>query len=146
MSRRRNFAFIAELFILFVILLFVVIVITKTFVTSRNQSLYARHLTESVYLAEEVAEISMASEDLEETAEVLKELSQTEEVTTEADWLEVSMDFDEKDGKRDNYRVILTWEEEPGTAGTYRSGDILVFFEDEAEPIYILQTGSYENQ
>ena len=57
MGKKRNFAFIIEMFLLFVILLFVVVVITKTFVASRQQSLEARHLTESVCLAEEVAEL-----------------------------------------------------------------------------------------
>lgn len=146
MGKKRNFAFIVELFILFVILLFVVIVITKTFVTSRNQSLYARHLTESVYIAEEVAEISMASEDMQQVANVLESLEQSGDVTVSERQIEMQMDFDSEDEKRDVYRVLLTWDEDASLNGAFTTGLIQVFFEDETEPIYTLDTGSYHSE
>jgi hypothetical protein len=146
MRKKRNFAFIVELFILFVILLFVVIVITKTFVTSRNQSLYARHLTESVYIAEEVAEISMASADMQQAANVLESLEQSSDVTVADGQIEMQMDFDSEDSKRDVYRVLLTWDEDAALNGAYTAGQIQVFFEEEEEPIYTLDTGSYHSE
>lgn len=146
MGKKRNFAFVVELFILFVILLFVIIVITKTFVTSRNQSLYARHLTESVYIAEEVAEISMASTDMEQAATLLEGLEQASDVQTQGEQIELWMDFDAEETKRDHYRVLLTWEEEPSQNGTFTASQIQVFFEEEEEPIYTLDTGSYQSE
>ena len=43
MNRKHNLAFIVELFLLFSILLFVIVVITRTLVLSRSRSLYAKH-------------------------------------------------------------------------------------------------------
>lgn len=146
MGKKRNFAFIVELFIFFVILLFVIIVITRVFVTSRNQSLYARHLTESVYIAEEVAEISMAASDMQQAVNLLADLEQTSDVSSEGQEIELWMDFDAEDGRRDLYRVLLTWEEDPSQNGTFTEGRILVFFEDEEEPIYSLDTGNYQSE
>lgn len=146
MGKKRNFAFIVELFIFFVILLFVIIVITRVFVTSRNQSLYARHLTESVYIAEEVAEISMAASDMQQAVNLLADLEQTSDVSSEGQEIELWMDFDAEDGRRDLYRVLLTWEEDPSQNGTFTESRILVFFEDEDEPIYSLDTGNYQSE
>ena len=56
MKRTRNIAFIVELLILFVILLFVIVTITRTFMASRSQSLHAQQLTRAVSLAESIAE------------------------------------------------------------------------------------------
>lgn len=146
MGRKRNFAFIVELFIFFVILLFVIIVLTKTFVASRNQSLYARHLTESVYVAEEVAEISMAAPDMQQAANILEGIEQISDVSLEDEQIELWMDFDGGDTKRDRYRVLLTWDEDATQNGTYTAGQVQVFFEDEQEPIYTLDTGSYQSE
>ena len=80
MKKERNIAFIVELLLLFMILLFVIVVITQTFMKSRSQSLYARHLTEAVTLAEEVAEVSASAEDLSEAADRLGAMEQVLEV------------------------------------------------------------------
>lgn len=146
MGKKRSFAFVVELFILFVIMLFVIIVITKVFVMSRNQSLYARHLTESVYIAEEVAEISMASSDMQQAVNLLEGLDQTSDVSSQGQEIELWMDFDTEDARRDLYRVLLTWDEAPSQNGTFTEGRILVFFEEEDEPIYSLDTGSYQSE
>lgn len=146
MGKKRNFAFIVELFILFVILLFVIIVLTKTFVTSRSQSLYARHLTESVYLAEEVAEVSMSAADAREAQALLGALEQTEEIRAKDRQMELTMDFTADDTKRDTYRVLLSWEEEASAQGTFVAEEILVFFADETDPLYTLHTGNYQSE
>ncbi|MBQ9061624.1 MAG: hypothetical protein IJ121_02165 [Eubacterium sp.] len=166
MKKERNIAFIVELLLLFMILLFVIVVITQTFMKSRGQSLYARHLTEAVTLAEEVAEVSASAEDLAEAAERFGAMEQVLEVQetqgetgeTSGSGLVMAMEFAAKNGTRDEYRVELDWVEEKervdaaeradaadgadtAAGGRFVTKQIRVYFADEQEPIYTLDAG-----
>ena len=168
MKKDRNIAFIVELLLLFIILLFVIVVITQTFMKSRSQSLYARHLTEAVTLAEEVAEVSAAAEDIGGASDLLAKMEQVLRVSSEAeDRIFLEMEFSAGSGARDNYRVEIDWQEEPagadagsgtdtdstaadagsaagvGSGAQYISKQIRVYFEDEDEPVYTLDSGIY---
>ncbi|MBR0398473.1 MAG: hypothetical protein IJI10_09425 [Eubacterium sp.] len=156
MKKERNIAFIVELLLLFMILLFVIVVITQTFMKSRSQSLYARHLTEAVTLAEEVAEVSASAEDLTEAAERFGAMEQVLEVqetqgesgetSASGSGLVMAMEFAAENGTRDEYRVELDWVEEKDRAdaaagGRFVTKQIRVYFADEQEPIYTLDAG-----
>ena len=143
MKRKRDLAFIVELFLLFVILLFVIVVITKMLVTSRNRSLYAKHLTEAVTLAESSAEVIAAAGSQAEAERIFGELSQVTEVNASDGQIVLAMDFDGKDGGADQYRAVIELTEEPQASGTYLREVIEVFFADQTDPIYTLETGTY---
>ena len=164
-KKERNIAFIVELLLLFMILIFVIVVITQTFMKSRGQSLYARHLTEAVTLAEEVAEVSAPAENLSEAADRLAAMEQVQEVQTgngvndspanagagggengtagmtEAT-IDLVMEFTEENGVPDRYRLELDWQEEETRFVTKQ---IRVYFAEEKEPIYTLDTGVYQD-
>ena len=163
MGKNRNLAFIVELLLLFVILLFVIVTITRTFMASRSQSLYAKHLTEAVCIAEEVAEITAAAPDQESAVSFLKELDEVHSVTENDTGFSVEMDA-LSDGKADRYTVSVLCSEEKTAGepsaestgsfsgesggqdktGVFVTEKIEVFFETEAEPIYTLDTGNYK--
>lgn len=141
MKKARNIALIVELLLLFVILLFVITTITKTFMASRNQSLYARHLTEAVCLAQEVAEVAAAAEDRAGAVRLLESLEQTEEVRDEADGIGLDMTFSGDEGA-ERYHVQMDWNEED----SFVQETIRVYFDGENDPLYTLDTGDYKSQ
>ena len=122
MKRTRNIAFIVELLILFVILLFVIVTITRTFMASRSQSLHAQQLTRAVSLAESVAEVTRGMPDQESAEEYLGTL----------------------DVIQDPYDAEIIWEEEESAAGRFVTEHIRIFYDDETEPVYELETGWYQ--
>ena len=155
MKRERNIAFIVELLLLFVILLFVIVVITQTFMKSRGQSLYARHLTEAVTLAEEVAEVSASAADLTDAADRFDAMEQVQEISSlSGEGLDLVMDFAAENGVHDRYRVELDWLEEKaadGSAGAsagsrFVTKQIRVYFAEETVPIYTLDSGDFKEQ
>ena len=141
MKKTRNLAFIVELLLLFVILLFVIVVITRTLMQSRSQSDRARHLTEAVCLAEEVAEVTAAAGDKAAAAELLGGLEQVQSVAESPDGIDLDMTF--AGGVRDDYHIAVGWDEEPSAAGKYVKRTVLVFYGGAEEPVYRLEAGNY---
>ena len=142
MNKTRNdLAFVVELLLLFVILLFVIVVITKTFMTSRSQSLHARHLTEAVCVAEEVAEATAAAADRAEAAELLESLEQAGAVQEDGDGISLTVDVFTENGTKDSYAVYLLWEED--AEGDFVEKTIRVHDGNGEEPLYTLKTGTY---
>ena len=144
MKRTRNIAFIVELLLLFVILLFVIVTITRTFMTSRSQSLYARHLTEAVTLAENIAEVTRNLPDQESAAARLDALEEVQETADkDGDTLRITMLFTGENGRQDSFKADLSRKEEKTAAGSFVTEYIAMFYDDESEPIYALETGWY---
>ena len=142
MKKTRNIAFVVELLLLFVLLLVVIVVITQTFMAARGRSLYAKHLTEVVCLAEDAAEVSMSAPDAETAADLLAELPQVTGAVRQDGQIELEMEFVSGTGT-DPYRLILVWDESGTDAGRYASAEIRVFYGTDAEPLYTLTTGDY---
>lgn len=144
MKSKRNLAFIVELFLLFALMLLVTVVLTRAFVSSRMQSLYARHKTEAVIVAERVAEISMSADDLDGA---LKLISEMEEVSDLSEYEEGAtfMSKISEDGK-DSYLVKLKWEIESDRSGALNTQEISVYFGEGSEPIYVLESGSFRKE
>ncbi len=142
MDRKRNPAFIVELLMLFILLLFVIVMITKTCVAARSKSLDARHLTEAVCLARDAAEVSLSAKDRTEAEERLREMDAVREMNVTAEGVELIM-ASGRGGSSDVYRLVLTWQEEPSGNGNYTTGGISVYYGNDADPVYTLETGSY---
>ena len=149
MNRKKNIAFIVELFLMFVIMLMLIVVITRIFVTTRGESLRAKHLTEAVCLAEEVAETSFSedADTIEGAAELLEMLSNVQEVTRDGDTIKIRMTMAEEElseeTSKDSYDVTLTLADEAGTTGNFVTGQIDVSLAGSDETIYSLDTGHY---
>ena len=139
--KKHNTAFVVEMLLLFVILLFVVVTVTRVFVASRKQSLDAKHLTEAVCLAENVAESAASAENTGEIADIFRGLDGVTAVEENADGIDLSMKLSAD--ASDTYRAHFTADEEPGSAGTYVAGTIEIYYENETEPVYTLTTGTY---
>ena len=157
MKRTRNIVFIVELLLLFVILLFVIVTVTRIFMTSRSQSLHARRLTEAVSLAEDIAEVTKNTPDRESAAAMIGMMEEVQEMTgweekasgedspgsgEDADTLEVGLLF-AGDGSQDPFRAEVLREEEETEAGRFVSEHISVFYGNEEEQLYALETGWY---
>ena len=157
MKRTRNIVFIVELLLLFVILLFVIVTITRTFMTSRSQSLHARILTEAVILAEDIAEITKGTDSRESAAGMIGKMEEVQEISgweernsgeeetitgKEGNALAVKLLFTGEKGK-DPFRAEITREEEETAAGQFITEHISLYYDAETEPLYELDTGWY---
>ncbi len=142
MKKTGNLAFIIELLLLFVSLLFVIVVITQTFMTSRGQGLYARHLNEAVCLAQAAAEVGLSAEDGARRETLLGAMDQVESAEFRGDEAELFMVFSDKEP--DRFRVLLTRSEDPSAGGRYVTETVRVYFGEEKEPIYTLDAGAYQ--
>ena len=145
MKRTRNIAFIVELLLLFVILLFLIVTITRTFMTSRSQSLYARHLTEAVTLAESMAEVTRGMPDQKSAVARLSEMEEVQEATAVDDeTLRIALVFTGENGRQDPFEAELSREEEKTDTGSFITENITLYYDGGTDPIYELETGWYQ--
>ena len=144
MKKTRNTAFVVELLLLFILLLAVIVVITLTLMASRRQSLYARHLTEAVILAESIAEVTKNTADRESAEAAVGMMKEVQETSGWAeDTLAVALVFTGENGVQDAFRADLAWEEEKTPAGQFVTEQITLYDSGEEAPIYSLETGWY---
>lgn len=141
MKGKRSIAFIVELFLLFGILLVMIVVITQVFVTTRSQSLHAKHLTAGVCLAEEVAEVFSSADNVEEGYKLVETMDRVSDVETAQDGIRFVMESDAGEKATDHFHIQLKGEEVKQASGGLLSGDISVYYEEEKDPIYSLSTG-----
>ena len=145
MGKRKNIAFIVELFLLFALMLLVTVVLTGAFVSSRSQSLYAKHKTEAVILAQRAAEISMAAEDRDEAFELLLQAEGAELVQRSESQLIYTTSVSGEDPDA-GYTVTVEWESSEGNAGNLNTQRISVCYGEEKEPIYVLGSGFFRKE
>ena len=141
MKGKRNFAFVAELFLLFFILLFVIVVIVQVVAKTRNESLYAKHLTEAVCMATDTAEILQASGDAKDRYQRLSGMAGVTEAREEKDGVVLRMDGDHDDA---GFQIHIRTQRDPSADDRFLNGQIDVYYGAEQEPIYRLETGVYE--
>ena len=144
MVQRKNTVFIVELFLLFAALLLVTTVLTKTFVAARARSLYAERKTAAVLLAERAAEISGAAAGRDEAFRLLSEAEGTEDFEVSGN--EARFTASVAGPGTDRFRVLVVWAEETGASGALRSQTVSVFYGEEADPIYVLDAGSFRRE
>ena len=146
MSKRKNFAFIVELFLLFALMLLVTVVLTRAFVTSRTQSLYAKHKTEAVILAERVAEISMASEDWEKACRLIEEMDEVRSFRSDSSGASFTAKVNSEDPVGAEYEIVVDWDAQDGKTGSMNSKTIYLYYGDAEDPIYVLSSGTFRKE
>ena len=126
---------------MFVILLVVIVMITQTFVAARALSLNAKRLTEAVCLAEDIAEVSKGAKNIDEETELIEQMDQTRSATAEGGVIKAKMVFDGDSASEDEYRIKVVINSDALLYGTYVTEEISVYFGDDTDPIYVLNTG-----
>lgn len=144
MKAKKETAFIVELFLLFALMLLVTVVLTSAFVSSRMQSLYARHKTEAVIIAERIAEVSMASEDLDEALELISGMEDVTDLDRSGSGAEFTARI--SDTSADEYRVKLDWDGQTDGSVSLSTQKITVYYGEDGEPIYVLDSGSFRKE
>lgn len=143
-GRRRHVTnFYMETLILVVVLVAVILVLTKIFAFSADLSSRAGRLTRAVHLAENAAEAVAASDSIG-TLRMLLEENGNVQIRQEGADNTLSAWYDEdmqpvSDGK---FRVEVSWGLE-NAAGDFAESTVSVYWMEETEPLYVLETAVY---
>lgn len=142
-KKRHMSNFYIETLILVVIFIAVILMLTKVFALSRRMSIRAGLLTKAVHLAENAAEAVAASQGPKTLQELLEESGNTR-LSEEGEGAVLDVWYDgEMNPVRDGgFRVEITWKEEQNRPD-FASGTVCVYWLEEEEPIYSLETGIY---
>jgi len=140
-KRRHITGFYIETLVLIVIFVTVVLVLTQIFGVSRNESRSARKLTNAVTLAENAAEAVSASKDPEALVQLLN--TDNNARYDEEEGVLVYYDADLKPAADGVYLVQVGWEPQQTGSGTLVNSPISVWYGQEREPLYVLETAVY---
>lgn len=137
-------AFYMEMLVLIAVFVVVILILTKIFALSRQQSARAEILTNSVYLAENAAEMVAAS-DSQETFRALLEREGKIQILESGDGrtFRVRYDNDRKQAEQGAYRLDVEWKPEDSLGGSLVKSVITVYWGEETEPVYTLETGLF---
>jgi hypothetical protein len=137
-------AFYMEMLVLITVFIVVILILTKVFALSRQQSAKARILTNAVCLAENTAETAAASPN-EETFLMLFGREGNACMVEEDGHRIYQARYDDKmaPAAEGNFLVNVEWIPEDGTEGDFVTSRITVYWNGSAEPIYTLETGMY---
>lgn len=137
-------AFYVEALILILVFVGIILVLTQVFGAGQALSSEADQLTKAVGMARNAAEAVAASEDPADLTEQLDEgnIGQSADPTT----VQANYDKDGKPAKDGIYRVETTWEPEPAGSGEMVKSHISVYYDDNDEPVYTLDTASYRGE
>ena len=141
-KKRHMSNFYIETLVLVVIFIVVILVLVKVFALSEQMSTRAGILTKAVHLAENAAEAVAASDSPEALQGLLEENGNTllaEEGETVI--LNVWYDAEMEPAAEGSIRMEITWKAEGGP--DFAENRIDVYWMDEAEPAYSLETGIY---
>lgn len=138
-------AFYMEMLVLTAVFIVVILILTQVFALSRGQSARARTLTDSVCLAENAAEL-MAGAESEESFLTLLEKAGNVQVLEEGGRkrFQARYDGDMNPAAQGEFLVDIEWipETDNGT-GQLVKGVITVYWGEDSEPVYTLETGVY---
>ena len=134
-------AFYIEALILIMVFVGIILLLTQIFGAGRMLSSDADRLTRAVGLAQNAAEAVAASEDLSD----LEEQRDEGNIGVSADPSGVSAWYDREGSpkKEGVFRVQTTWEPEEKGGGTLARSHITVWYGEEEEPVYELDTAVY---
>lgn len=137
-------AFYLETLLLIAVFTGVIMILTRVFAVCGEQSVRAKQYTAAVSLAENTAEMFSASDSAEDLLALLNETDNAKLQASQTRTL-ISADYDEQlQPQQDGvYHVKLDWTPEQGDAGTMVSGEISVFYGQQEQPLYTLQTAVY---
>ncbi len=145
MKKSRHItAFYAEALVLILVFIGIILVLTRIFGAGRVKSGDARLLTQAVTLAANTAELVNASESAKDLADRLNEagnaaLSDGGGVPAVTACYGLDLEPDAAGA----LKVLVTWEEAAGTAGTMVNSRITVLYEGREAPVYELDTAVY---
>lgn len=137
-------AFYMEMLVLIMIFVAVILILTRVFALSRQQSAKAEILTDSVCLAENLAEMATASDSREAFSALLERGGDIQILDNGAGRIfRVRYDEDRKRAKQGVYRVDVEWKPEESPGGSLVKSVITVYWGEETEPVYTLETGVF---
>lgn len=143
-KKRHNTDFYIETLILTVVLLAVILVLIKVFAFSADLSGRAGRLTRAVHLAENAAEAVAAADSPEILRMLIEEDGNVQEERDGADGtLHAWYDEEMRPASGGQFHVEVSWE--PEAAGSYAESTVSVYWMEETDPLYVLETGVYLN-
>lgn len=137
-------AFYMEMLVLVAVFIVVILILTRVFAISRQQSARAQILTNAVCLAENAAEITAASDSEEALLALLGDggnVSVSEEQGQKI--FRARYDSGMNPAAQGNFLVEIEWNPETGDGGSFISSIINVYWNGDTEPVYTLQTGMF---
>lgn len=143
-KRRHVTGFYLETLVLAVVLIAVILVLTRVFAFSAELSNQAGRLTRAVHLAENAAEAVAASDGMD-TLRMLLEEDGNAQVSQDgtAGLLQVWYDEEMRPVLGGRFRVEVSWKPESAAAGSFVGSTVSVYWMEEAEPLYVLDTAVY---
>ena len=143
-KKRHITAFYMEMLVLVAVFIVVILILTRVFAMSRQQSAKAEILTNSVCLAENTAEIVAASESEETLLAMLGQAGNVSVLEEGGDRIFRSR-YDDKmiPAEEGNFSVEVEWIPEEGKEGSFIKSTIRVYWKEGTEAIYTLNTGVF---
>lgn len=145
MKKKRHItAFYMEMLVLIAVFTVTILILTKVFALAGEQSAKAQVLTNSVCLAENAAELFMASHGEEDLLAML-ERNGNVDVTQESGHKNFRTRYDNNmnPSAEGDYLVEIEWVPETSPGGTFVRGIITVYWNGQQEPVYSLETGLF---
>lgn len=137
-------AFYMEMLVLITVFIVVILILTRVFALSRQQSAKARILTNAVCLAENAAETAAASSDEEAFLALFGREGNACMLEEDGHKIyQARYDDEMAPAAEGNFLVNVEWMPESGAEGDYVTGRITVYWKGSEEPIYTLETGMY---
>lgn len=137
-------AFYMEMLVLVAVFIVVILILTKVFAMSRQQSAKAEILTNSVCLAENTAEIVAASESEETLLALLEETGNVSVLEAGGNRIFCSRyDNEMRPAAEGSFSVEIEWTPEDAKEGSFVNSTVRVYWNGGAEPVYTLETGVF---
>ena len=141
-KKRHVTNFYIETLILVVVLIAVILVLARVFAFSSAVSSRAEKLTRAVHLAENAAEAVAASDSLDTLGGLLGEGGNVQ-VSREEALLRAGYDEEMRPLSGGTYRVEVNWVPEAAPGGSFVESTVSVYWMEEEEPLYALETAVY---
>lgn len=130
-------AFYMEMLVLILVFIGVILMLTRMFALSKEQSSQAQVLTRAVCLAENAAELLSGADSAEELYLFLDENGNAEKFDNGT--LRARYDLDMTPSSSGEFWVDMTWDEQDGLV----TSEIAVYWWGEEDPVYTLRTAAY---
>lgn len=137
MKNKPSIRYIVELVVTLLLLMVITLVLVRMFVHSKNQSDYAKDLTGAVNVAQNMAELSAASEDTPDFLDLLSQSDRVSDISEKGDEITLLYAAENRD-----YQVKVIRDTKDGLTET----GIEVFLTGKTDPIYTLDAGSYRQE
>ena len=142
MKRQHITAFYLETVILIVVFVGIILILTRVFGIGKKEGESARILTDAVSLSENAAEAIASSGSPQEVADLLNSNGNAW-VEEDTDEIWAVYGTDRSADPNGPLRLQITWEPEIRDTGTLVSNDILVWYLEQPDPVYTLQTAVF---